>query len=356
MQHTGYKRQGGATLVAALVVVLLVTAIATRMGSDYLLLFRSIEQQDFLQQGRSYLRGTEILAEEALLQDLLQDSGIDSFLEPWAMTREIPLPEGILTACLDDLSARINLNDLAVSTGTLSAMQLRFIRLLQVLPLEEPLSAREALALANAVFDWVDADNEVRIPGGAEALDYQRLSPPYRPANQAFASVAELRLVQGMTDTILDALTPYVSVWGNGNLNFNTLDRGLSLSAPDSADGTEPVMLRTLNNAESLLPLSREAARRLAAARSNNGGIVEDLALFTRGEFALQEWDLRGLSVRSDYFRLEAGLQGGLGMVTMQSVLQRHIDATGVPAVDVTSRLFGRGEKREEGSCVPALP
>src|SRR5690606_9442915 len=116
----------------------------------------------------------------------------------------------------------------------------------------------------------------------------------------------------------------------NGNLNFNTLDRGLSLSAPDSVDGTEPVMLRTLNNAESLLPLSREAARQLAAARSANGGFVEDLALFTRGQFALQEWDLRGLAVRSDHFRLDAGLQGDSSLVTLRSVLQRRIDASGV--------------------------
>jgi type II secretory pathway component PulK len=350
------ERQRGATLVMALVVVLLVTAIAVRMGGDYLLLFRSIEQQDFQQQGRAYMRGAELLAEEALLQDLLLDSGIDSFLEPWAQVRELPLPEGILSACIEDLAARINLNDLGAAAGEFSPMQLRFIRLLQVLPLEEPLSSREALALANAVFDWIDADNEVRLPGGAEALDYQRLTPAYRPANQAFASVAELRLVQGMTPEILAALTPRVSVWGNGSLNFNALDRGLSLSAPDSADGTEPVMLRTLNNADSLLPISPETARRLAAMRSNSGGYVADLGLFTRGDLAALDWDLRGLAVRSDYFRLSAVLRGATGVVTLQSVLERRVDATGVPAVEVVERRLGRGELAEEHGCVSVLP
>lgn len=350
------EQQRGATLVMALVVVLLVTAIAVRMGGDYLLLFRGIEQQEFLQQGRSYLRGAELLAEEALLQDLRLDTGVDSFLEPWAQMRELPLPEGILSACIEDLAARINLNDLGAEAGNFSTMQLRFIRLLQVLPLEEPLSSREALALANAVFDWIDADNEVRLPGGAEALDYQRLMPAYRPANQAFSSIAELRLVQGMTPEILAALTPHVSVWGNGSLNFNALDRGLSLSAPDSADGTEPVMLRTLNNADSLLPISREAARRLAAARSNNGGFVADLGLFTRGDLAALEWDLRGLAVRSDHFRLSAVLRGGAGVVTLHSVLERRVDATGVPRVEVVERRFGRGELVEEHGCVSVLP
>lgn len=350
------NRQRGATLVAALVVVLLVTALATRMGSEYLLLFRSVEQHTLLQQGRSYLRGAETLARTALLQDLLYDSGADSFLEPWASSREFPLPEGTLLACLNDLQARLNLNDLGAEAGSYSAAQLRFIRLLQALPLEEPLGSRDALALAHAVFDWVDSDSSVRFPGGAEALDYQRLDPPYRPANQAFSSVAELRLVAGMTEELLRALTPHLSVWGNGKLNFNTLDRALSWSSADASDGAEPLMLRTLNNAESLLPLNAQAARGLAAARSSSGGMVKDLALFTRGEFARQDWDLAGIDVRSDYFRLDASLASGGSLLRMRSVLQRSINALGIPGVSVVSRHFSQGPSDEEDACVAALP
>src|SRR5690606_33013889 len=154
----------------------------------------------------------------------------------------------------------------------------------------------------------------------------------------------------------LAALTPHVSVWGNGSLNFNALDRGLSLSAPDSADGSEPVMLRTLNNADSLLPISREAARRLAAARSSSGGFVADLGLFTRGDLAALDWDLRGLAVRSDHFRLSAVRGGDRGVVTLRSVLQRRVDATGVPQVEVVERRLGRGEMAEEHGCVSVLP
>jgi general secretion pathway protein K len=360
MQRRQYRllqHQTGATLVTALIVVLLVTALATRMGSDYLLLFRSVEQQTRLQQGRNWLRGAEELASYALLQDLLYDSGVDTYLEPWATTMQIPLPEGILAACLHDLQARINLNDLGAPAGSYSPAQLRFIRLLQVLPLDAALTTRDALALAHAVFDWVDSDNAVRFPGGAEALDYQRMTPPYRPANQAFHSVDELRLVAGMTDELFRALTPHVSVWGNGRINFNTLDRALAWSAADDSEEAQPVLLRTLNNPESLQPLSVEAARRLAAVRSNSGGYVQDLALFTRGEFAMQQWDLAGVDVRSEYFLLEAAMQqaGNAAPLRLTSVMRRSIDATGIPNVEVLNRHFSVSQSNEESSCADPL-
>ena len=44
------SRQRGATLVVALVVVLLVVMLATRISADYLVLFRTIENQNSLQE------------------------------------------------------------------------------------------------------------------------------------------------------------------------------------------------------------------------------------------------------------------------------------------------------------------
>ncbi|GIR90172.1 MAG: hypothetical protein CM15mP89_1770 [Gammaproteobacteria bacterium] len=72
-----------------------------------------------------------------------------------------------------------------------------FIRLLQALG-EASLSLEEAMALTDAVTDFIDRDAERRL-SGAEEGDYRYADYPYLPANRALASVSELRAVRGMT-------------------------------------------------------------------------------------------------------------------------------------------------------------
>jgi general secretion pathway protein K len=342
------RGQRGAALIVALVVVSLVVLLATRVSSDYLVLFRTVENQGELQQARAYLRGAELVAEQALLRDLQAGSDIDSPLEPWAQGLVLPLPDGLLSACLVDLQARLNLNDLDAPDGELSVAQRRFIRLLQVV--DPQLDSSAATTLANAVFDWIDADDTQRYPGGAEAIDYARLPQPYRAANQAFASVSELRLVKGFDAKLVAALTPHLGVWGNGHLNLNTLDAQLAaILTPDAS----PVMLRTLNTTDSLLPLSNEGARLLAAAR-NELGIFENLDVFSAAPFNVQQWELDGLALDSAYFELTAVMQHGRRSFALQSVLHRGMSLAGVPQVTVVSRRYAGAH--EGASCAAALP
>jgi general secretion pathway protein K len=366
-QRLSCARQSGATLVVALVVVLLVVMLATRVTGDYLVLFRTIENQNSLQQARAYLRGAEAVAREALLQDVQLGAEIDSLREIWSQRLLIPLPEGNMDACLVDLQGRLNLNDLGASESEgYSAAQKRFIRLLQVLDVEPQLDQARAVELANAVFDWIDADSSLRYPGGAEELDYLQQQPSYKPANQAFASTTELLLIKGMTVELVAALTPHVSVWGNGNMNVNTLDAGFTGSDqpgtlrvnnadPEFPESPQPTLLRTLNNADSLLPLSIEGANLLANIRSGNGGFVPNLEFFGSGVLASQEWDLEGLDVKSEHFLLTADMLVQTLHYQLQTVLQRRVDAAGVPLVSVRSRQFGTAVFDMDETCAAAL-
>lgn len=364
------SHQRGATLVLALIAVLVVVALATRISRDYFVLQRSLEYQNELDQARAYLRGAESVAKEALLLDLKSGSTSDSIAEAWVQPRQLPLAEGVLDVCLLDLQGRLNLNDLGASTseGT-SAAQKRFIRLLQVVRPEHPLDLTDAVPLANAVFDWVDADGQRRNPGGAEELDYLQAGHDWRPANQRFASVSELALVAGFDADLVAALTPFVSVWGNGKLNVNMLDTALSLSASDGMqnalkDGTRgkdgmqekpvPVLLRTLGSSDSLKPISEQAARLIAAARSRTGGGFSSLGVFQQLPLAQLPWDLSGLDVASDYFQMTADLHTGMHHHRMVSVLARVRDAAGRPQVVVKSRTLQSGEQTGEGDCAVA--
>ena len=74
------------------------------------------------------------------------------------------------------------------------------------------LSLEEAMALTEAISDFIDPDANRR-RDGAEADEYRYADFPYLPANRALASVSELRSVRGMTPEIYEALAPLVTVW-----------------------------------------------------------------------------------------------------------------------------------------------
>lgn len=56
--------------------------------------------------------------------------------------------------------------------------------------------------IADAILDWLDADDEPR-ESGAEAEYYSTLDPPYVPKNGPLATIEELLLVRGVTPQLL---------------------------------------------------------------------------------------------------------------------------------------------------------
>src|SRR5204863_189714 len=52
--------------------------------------------------------------------------------------------------------------------------------------------------IADAIIDWIDADDNPR-PNGAESATYSGMTPPYRCKNGPLDSIEELLLVRGVT-------------------------------------------------------------------------------------------------------------------------------------------------------------
>ena len=65
--------------------------------------------------------------------------------------------------------------------------------------------------LADAIADWRDPD-DLRRPNGAEARDYEAAGRNYVPANAAFESIDELRLVLNMTPELFRKLSASLTV------------------------------------------------------------------------------------------------------------------------------------------------
>jgi len=93
---------------------------------------------------------------------------------------------------LENESAKLNLNVVLMADD---AAQENARELLMSLPgMTEP--------IADAILDWIDADEEQRLLG-AERDYYMSLNPPYAPRNGPLASLEELLLVRDVTPAML---------------------------------------------------------------------------------------------------------------------------------------------------------
>ena len=357
MQST--RRQSGAALIVALLVFAIASALIVGLQRDFSLQLQRGSNALLAEQGWAYLRGAEALAAAALRMDAEQDaereSPRDDLTELWARpATPYPLEEGgWLQGELEDLQGRFNLNLLidsgagsndegqndadstdggagdaspgssALGEQRLTGPQRQLIRLLQALDGVQ-VDRTQAVALTEAIADFMDADDQRRLEG-AENEAYRNLQPPYLPANRPMASVSELRAVTGMTAEIYRALAPLVTVWpvSGGKLNI--------LTAP------VPV-LRSLNIDERLEPLDVGTAEEWALRRAD-GDLdgVETLladAVFTQGS---TEKLSAYLAESSDWFLLRANVEIAERELRLYSVLQRE-------AGSVVSRFRSQGE------------
>ena len=109
-------------------------------------------------------------------------------------------------------------------------------------------------AVTNAILDWLDPDDDVRQPGGAEAEYYESLDPPRTAKNGTLDSPEELLLVKGVDSDLFygspgrPGLRELVSVFNpNPTVNLRNAKAGFLsvLFGIDEADAEEVVALRS---------------------------------------------------------------------------------------------------------------
>ena len=359
-RHKFPRAQGGAALVVAMLVFALVSALMVGLQRDFTLTLQRGTHQLFSEQAWAYLMGAEGLAAMALQADSRADAraevAADHLGEVWAQP-PTPYPldaGGWMSGRIEDLQGRLNLNLLAEtqsvgqatpnandtgdaedveedlgtgnqpqqtatalsddSTNRWNTAQKMFIRLLQALG-EASLPLEDAMALTDAVTDFIDRDAERRL-NGAEEGEYRYADYPYLPANRALASVSELRAVRGMTEPVYRALAPLVTVWPETSSRLNILTCPL------------PV-LRSVNGDDQLFPLAEMEAQRLDELRREGEiGTVADLLADPafEGQSTGQIEPLLG--IRSDWFLLDATVELVERERHLFSVLHRTTDRT----------------------------
>jgi general secretion pathway protein K len=314
------SRQHGAALVVALLVFALAAALLVGLQRDFTLQLQRSANHTMSEQVWAYFLGAEALAAVALRADVEADArtepAIDDLNEMWAQP---PAPYGLdeggwLSGQLQDLQGRLNLNSLAgggaEGSPRFTVEQKMMIRLLQSFE-DVPVTLPEAMALTEAISDFIDPDDTRRLEG-AEDNSYRGGDFPYRAANRPLSSVSELRAVKGMTDPLYRALAPHVSVWPveGAEINWRT--------------ATLPV-LRAMNADDDLEPMPQLEAERLAEQRAQ-GALTDTDALLTDPFFAGRDTaQLAGmLTERTNWFLLISEVEIADRMRRLYSVLERN--------------------------------
>ena len=216
-------RERGVALIIVLMAMALIVALTSGMIQHQSLRIYKVSHSLAQSQGQAVASGAEAFAMQILRQDFDEDQEenllVDSEDEVWAQySALVPIEDnGIVEVQINDLSGRINLNDLVDSTGTVN--ELTRDRLTRLLLQLEITTVR-----VEALIDWIDTNDQTVNACGAEDGEYLSQDPPYRAANQPFSSRSELRLIAGMTEEAYQKLIPNVSalpVSGAG-INVNT--------------------------------------------------------------------------------------------------------------------------------------
>lgn len=75
-----------------------------------------------------------------------------------------------------------------------------------------PVDEDRQLRIADAIIDWIDADDEARTEG-AESREYRSAGLNYQPPNRAFQSLEELRMVIGVDEVLYNWLEPVITIY-----------------------------------------------------------------------------------------------------------------------------------------------
>jgi general secretion pathway protein K len=291
------NRQHGVALLSVMFILTLLTVLAVYMVEADHLAIRRVENQRMVEQAAQLSMGSEQWARRVLQRDAA-DSKTDHLNEDWnKLGSSVKIDNADLRTVIHDHQGRFNLNNLTTRD---EVWYPAFKRLLRLLELNE--------GIAEAVVDWIDADQNRTHADGAEDLEYQLLDPPYRTANRPMIDVGELVYIQGLGPQQLNRLLPYVTVIPDNKvtrINVNTC----------------PPLLLQILGAE----MTSADAESLATGRGETG--FESIQTFLQRPELAGEANVTAeplSTLQSDYFQIASQTRVGRLRFAMNSMIKRN--------------------------------
>ncbi len=305
----GVRRQQGVAVIVAVLVVALATSTVSYMLWHQSLWVRQVENLVARTQADAIARAAANWAAAILAAD---NRTIDHLGEAWA--RPIPplaAESAQLAGTVADEQAKFNVNNLVQDGGAASpADVVAFQRLLVLLGLPPE--------LAEPLVDWLDADDAVTAPNGAESAYYLALDPPYRAANRRVVDLGELVRVKGFSPEILARLAPYVTA--------------LPVATPVNVNTASAVVLQAILPTLSSAQAAAIVQNRIERPYPDPATFLRELGQ-TKGVTTTAQID-----VKSRFFSSEVSVQLARVTVAYRSLFDRGDQGTLTPTLVTQSQ------------------
>lgn len=299
-RHAG---RGAAIVMAMLLAALAATIAATLLWQQQRWLNEHAHRRDQVQAQALAMAGVQ------WARQIVHDYAAGAIVhlgQPWALKLpSLPIENGSIGGYIVDAQGRINVNNIAGVPAAPGPTRAALQRLFASLALPP--------SLLNAIGDWVDADDRVSEPGGAEDAWYLSQSPPGLAANAAVRRVAELLGVRGADPGLLSRALPFVSA----------LDPPTAVNVNTAA----PEVLAAV-----VTGLDAAGAAALAAARATApfASVADFRARLPRPDLVVDE---TLLDVKSDWFEVTIEARQGATLARARALLKRTPAANAWPIV-----------------------
>ena len=311
-------RQQGVALIYILVLFGLMTVVASRMTSDLLLQTEKNIALLERQQARHYAYGGEqyvaLLLEEDFQEDKKKKRHVDHPGKSWYLTQsDFEADEGRIEITVVDEHSRLNTNSLLVPKKV-GENNLQILTNLFTALEVDPL-------LAQRVKDWVERDKDPNL-ADLETDDDKKAGARKQvvTSDTMMASVSELRLLDGVDETIYRQVMPYLSTLpAEAVVNINT---------------ASPEVIRALSD-----KLSELEVKAIIDGRGKDGYASRDDVLKLPQLKGKTEGGLKdaAFDVSSRFFRVYIRAEFRDSVFQMQSRLVRNSEGK----VEVAERIFG---------------
>lgn len=282
------RNERGVVLLTTLLVMTLMATIAAALMDDVGFGVKRAVNGEANAQAQWYALAAEDFAAASVTQRLrgATPAQINQAMRK-AEPTILPIEGGSIALNVRGGSQCFSLGQLATSQG-----QRQFTALMEALGIDTTTAQKIAYTAA----DWRDEDVQ-QLPNGGEDYAYLRMPAPYRAANTDFASVMELRAVEGMTEALYQVLRPFVC------------------ARPEDAASTININLLTLQQAPLLASLmgveNYQVALRLITERPESG--YADVAVLQEAP-ALEgvdtsDIDFDGIGYAPDFLWVEADIR-----------------------------------------------
>ena len=323
MSHV--RRQRGTAIITALLVVLLAASVAAFLLAQQNRALTRTARATERAQAMLFAQPMLQWARSALFEFQKNNTSVD-LTQRWAQPIGAqPIEGAMATGFFRDDAGLFNVNSLVTDEGRKSEPDAAvFKRLLERLGLNPE--------LGNALTDWIDKDDDISFPGGAEDLAYLALPRPYRAANRRMVQIEELYSVRGFDAATVAKLKPFITALPTRTrINVNTAPEEVLAAALPELDkpAVEDLLRRRMTAPFKTLEGSKDGK----GEKENKG-----LKAYLKDVPPLKVDQL--LDVNSNYFSIVLGITTGNTQLRQSALLQSALPNASTPKPATWPRII----------------